>query len=224
MQSIFENANKPFNIFSFFCSLIGTINNQTKEWHMSQDEMISLWGYGKETINGYLEQLEKMQLIYVYRHKKRRSNGTYYKLNNSYGRYCDKDAVIAEVQKYSDTVECEDFVEKLDRRAIKLRYNAYCNDAKKYRNNFDAEVDLCRQVLSEPTLTSIDCVGQNDPCKVVSPKNLETPKRDIEVYKTGDYKEPDYIEVDNESHGECNHELFCITGKDLDLIDIEDLF
>ncbi len=55
-------------------------------------------------------------------------------------------------------------------------------------------------------------------------KNLETPKRDIEVYKTGDYKEPDYIEVDNESHGECNHELFCITGKDLDLIDIEDLF
>ncbi len=291
MQSIFENANKPFNIFSFFCSLIGTINNQTKEWHMSQDEMISLWGYGKETINGYLEQLEKMQLIYVYRHKKRRSNGTYYKLNNSYGRYCDKDAVIAEAQKYSDTVEGEDFVEKLDRRAIKLRYNAYCNDAKKYRNNFDAEVDLCRQsitynkslkykpvegyydgeykqgelldlsvfpdevrnavddnwgkpvsmehdfsveeimdmptegeVLSEPTLTSIDCVGQNDPCKVVSPKNLETPKRDIEVYKTGDYKEPDYIEVDNESHGECNHELFCITGKDLDLIDIEDLF
>ena len=45
---------------------------------MSQDEMISLWGYGKETVNNYLEQLEKIQLIYVYRHKKRRSNGTYY--------------------------------------------------------------------------------------------------------------------------------------------------
>ena len=148
MQCIFEKANKPFNVFSFFCSLIGTINNQTKEWHMPQDEMSSLWGYGKETVNDYLEQLEKMQLIYVYRHKKRRSNGTYYKLNNSYGRYCDKDAVIAEAQKYSDTVECEDFVEKLDRRAIKLRYNAYCNDAKKYRNNFDAEVDLCRQSIT----------------------------------------------------------------------------
>jgi hypothetical protein len=47
MQSIFERANKPFNVFSFFCSLIGTINNQTKEWHMSQDEMISLWDMGK---------------------------------------------------------------------------------------------------------------------------------------------------------------------------------
>ena len=131
IKRIFEKSNKPFNVFSFFCSLVGTINNQTKEWHMSQDEMVSLWGYGKETVNDYLEQLENMQLIYVYRHKKRRSNGTYYKLNNSYGRYCDKDAVIAESLKYSDTVECEDFVEKLDRRAIKLRYNAYCEGAKK---------------------------------------------------------------------------------------------
>ena len=126
MRCIFEKANKPFNVFSFFCSLIGTINNQTKEWHMPQDEMVTLWGYGKETVNDYLEQLEKMQLLYIYRHKKRRSNGTYYKLNNSYGRYYDKDAIIAEALKYSDTVECEDFVEKLDRRAIKLRYNAYC--------------------------------------------------------------------------------------------------
>ena len=148
MQSIFKIANKPFNVFSFFCSLIGTINNQTKEWHMPQDEMTTLWGYGKETVNDYLEQLEKMQLIYVYRHKKRRANGTYQKLNNSYGRYCDKDAVIAEAQKYSDTVECEEFFEKLDRRAIKLRYNAYCSGAKKYRNNFDAEVALCKQCIT----------------------------------------------------------------------------
>lgn len=131
MQNIFERANKPFNVFSFFCSLIGTINNQTKEWHMSQDEMTTLLGYGKETVNDYLKQLEEMQLIYVYRHKKRRANGTYYKLNNSYGRYCDKEAVIAEALKYSETVVCEDFVEKLDRRAIKLRYNAYCEGAKK---------------------------------------------------------------------------------------------
>ena len=148
MQSIFERANKPFNVFSFYCSLIGTINNQTKEWHMPQDEMVTLWGYGKETVNDYLEQLENLKLIYVYRHRKRRANGTYQKLNNSYGRYCDKDVVIAEALKYSNTVECEDFVEKLDRRAIKLRYNAYCDDAKKYRNNFDAKVDLCRQSLA----------------------------------------------------------------------------
>lgn len=49
------------------------------------------------------------------------------------------------------------------------------------------------EVLSEPTLTNIDCVGHN------------------ELYK-------------NESHGECNHELFCVTGNDSDYIDIDDLY
>ena len=43
--------------------------------------------------------------------------------------------------------------------------------------------------------------------------------------KTGDYKEPDYIETDNESHGgKIPCELFCVIGKDLDCIDIDDLF
>ena len=147
MQKIFSETSKPFNVFVFFVNLIGTINNKTKEWHMSQDDMASLWGASKRTVNDYLEQLEKMKLIYVYRHKKRRSNGTYYKLNNSYGRYCYKDAVIAEALKYSDAVECEDFVEKLDRRAIKLRYNAYCEGAKKY-NDPAAVIALYRECLA----------------------------------------------------------------------------
>lgn len=174
MQSIFEKSNKPFNVFSFFCSLVGTINNQTKEWHMSQDEMVTLWGYGKETINDYLAQLEKMQLIYIYRHKKRRSNGTYYKLNNSYGRYCDKDAVIAEAVKYSYTIECEDFVEKLDRRAIKLRYNAYCEGAKKYINNTAAMIALYKE-----------CQAYNKSLKY----------KPVEGYYDGEYKQGELLDL-----------------------------
>lgn len=148
MQKIFSESNKPFNVFTFFVNLLGTINNKTKEWHMSQDEMTSLWGYGKETVNDYLKQLESMKLIYVHRHRKRRKDGTYYKLNNSYGRYCDRDDVIAEAQKYADTVECEDFVEKIDRRAIKLRYNAYCSGAKKYIEDPAAVTTLYKECLS----------------------------------------------------------------------------
>lgn len=174
MQNIFENANKPFNVFSFFCSLIGTINNQTKEWHMPQDEMTVLWGYGKETVNDYLKQLEKMQLIYVYRHKKRRANGTYYKLNNSYGRYCDKDAVIAEALKYSDTVECEDFVEKLNRRAIKLRYNAYCEGAKKYINDPATVIALYKE-----------CIAYNKSLKY----------KPVEGYYDGEYKQGELLDL-----------------------------
>ena len=285
MQKIFSDSNKPFNVFLFFVNLVGTINNQTKEWHMSQDDMAALWGASKRTINDYLEQLEKMRLIYVYRHKKRRANGTYQKLNNSYGRYCDKDAIIAEAQKYSDTVECEDFVEKLDRRAIKLRYNAYCEGAKKYIDNPAAVITLYKEcvaynkslkykpvegyydgeykqgelldlsvfpdevrneaddnwgepvsmehdfsieeildmptegeVLSEPILTNMDCVGQDELCKANrTPTGVQ--------FKTGDYKEPDYIEADKESRGEkIRRELFCINGKDSGYIDIDDLY
>lgn len=148
MQKIFSESNKPFNVFTFFMNLVGTINNKTKEWHMSQDDMASLWGASKRTINDYLEQLENMKLIYVHRHKKRRKDGTYQKLNNSYGRYCDKDIIIAEAQKYSDTVECVEFVEKLDRRAIKLRYNAYCEGAKKYINNPATVIELYRECVA----------------------------------------------------------------------------
>lgn len=174
MQKIFSESNKPFNVFVFFANLVGTINNQTKEWHMSQDEMVSLWGASKRTINDYLEQLEKMQLIYVYRHKKRRANGTYQKLNNSYGRYCDKEAVIAEAVKYSDTVECEDFVEKLDRRAIKLRYNAYCDGAKKYINNPVVVIALYRQ-----------CIAYNKSLKY----------KPVEGYYDGEYKQGELLDL-----------------------------
>lgn len=66
-------------------------------------------------------------------------------------------------------------------------------------------------------LTNIDCVGQDEPCK-----DNHTP---IGVqFKTGDYKETDYIESNNESHGEYNHGSFCITGSDSDYIGIDDLY
>ena len=77
------------------------------------------------------------------------------------------------------------------------------------------------EVLSEPILISTDC----ELCKVVSPKVSESPKQDSKNCKTGDFKEPDYIEANNESHGrKIDRELFCVTGKDLDYIDIDDLY
>lgn len=42
--------------------------------------------------------------------------------------------------------------------------------------------------------------------------------------KTGDYKEPDYMETNTDTHGKCNHGIFCVTGKDSDCIDIDDLY
>lgn len=145
IQRIFSHANKPFGVFTFFMGIVGTINNTTKEWHMSQDDMATNFRCSKRTVNRYLEQLEKMELIYVYRHKKRRADGTYHKLNNSYGRYADKDAIIKAALEYENIVECEDILTKIDRRAIKLRYNAFCDGAKKYQDNHAAIVALYKE-------------------------------------------------------------------------------
>ena len=81
------------------------------------------------------------------------------------------------------------------------------------------------EILDMPTegevqmnLTNMDSVGQDKLYKVVStPSGVES--------KTGDFKEPDYIDADNESHGgkiPCG--LFCVTGQDSGFIDIEDLY
>ncbi|NBJ95425.1 hypothetical protein [Parablautia muri] len=95
-------------------------------------------------------------------------------------------------------------------------------------NDFSIEeildMPVMGEVSSEPTLTNTNCVGQDS-------KNC----------KTGDFKEPDYIvkigepkvsadkeldpnylgEADNESHGrKIDRELFCVTGKNIDYIDI----
>ena len=70
----------------------------------------------------------------------------------------------------------------------------------------------------KPILINTDCVEQDELCKVVStPTGVQS--------KTGDYKEPDYIDADNESHGgEIPCELFCVTGNNSDLVDIDDLY
>lgn len=73
-------------------------------------------------------------------------------------------------------------------------------------------------------LANIDCVGQDDLCKVESPKNSETPMTNNDICKTGDYKEPDYTESDNKSHDNSNHGIFCATEKYLDLIAIDNLY
>ena len=250
MQKIFSESSKPFNVFTFYVNLIGTINNKTKEWHISQDEMVSLWGASKRTVNDYLEQLEKMQLIYIYRHKKRRSNGTYYKLNNSYGRYCDKDAVITEALKYSDTVECEDFVEKLDRRAIKLRYNAYCEGAKKYINNPAAVIALYRECLAyNKSLKYKPVEGYYDgeykqgellnllvfPDEVrndvddnwgepVSMKHDFSIEEMLDMPVMGDISHNQDNATNNDTHGEDDRGYFCISGENIDCIDVDNLY
>lgn len=66
-------------------------------------------------------------------------------------------------------------------------------------------------------LVNTDCVGQNEVCKVESSNNFKTLKQDAISSKTDD------INI-NESHDNSSHGIFCVTGKDSDYIDIDDLY
>ena len=145
MQKIFQEAKRPFELFQFYVNIIGTINNDTKEWHMLQDKMAELFGGSKTTIGKNLERLEEMELLYIYRPKRRRTDGTFHRLNNSYGRYRDKEKVVAAAKRYLNTVETQYISETVDRRAIKLRYNAYRDGSRKYEGNLELIEELYAQ-------------------------------------------------------------------------------
>ena len=204
MQKIFRNATKPFNIFQFFVRIIGTINNTTKEWHMSQDEMTVAWGCGKGTVNKYLTELEKLELIYVYRHKRRKADGTYHKLNNSYGRFADKKEIIMAAGKYADSVECEEFYENIDRRSIKLKYNAFCDGAKKYED------------IEEVEKLYADCLKYNKSIK----------SNPVSGTYDGEYKEGGELDLSVFPEIEIDCEFKDVWGEpnSLEQLDMEDIF
>lgn len=205
MQKIFRNATKPFNIFQFFVRIIGTINNTTKEWHMSQDEMTECWQYGKGTVNKYVTELENLELIYVYRHKRRKADGTYHKLNNSYGRFADKKEIIMAAGKYADSVECEKFYENnIDRRSIKLRYNAFCDGSKKYEN------------MEEVKKLYADCLKYNKSIKL----------NPVSGTYDGEYKEGGELDLSVFSELEVDCEIESVWGEQnpLEQINMEDIF
>lgn len=205
MQKIFQNTSKPFAVFMFFFLLIGTINNTTKEWHMSQDDMTVAWGCGKGTVNKYLTELESLELIYVYRHKRRKANGTYHKLNNSYGRFADKKEIIMAVGKYADSVECEEFYENnIDRRSIKLRYNAFCDGSKKYED------------MEEVKKLYADCLKYNKSIKL----NPVSGTYDGEYKKGGELD----LAVFPELEVDCEIEAVWGEQNPLEQINMEDIF
>ena len=175
MQTIFSNANKPFNVFGFFTKIVGTINNVSKSYHMSQDQMVSSWGYGKETVVSYLNQLEEMKILYIHRPKKRYKDGSFQNLNNSYGRYADRKLVIEEANSYMADKDLEDISHNMDRTAIKLRYNAYCNGAKKYQNNPELVEHLRKECIAynkSLAKNPIEVLGEDGNYKNRSPLDM----------------------------------------------------
>lgn len=239
IQRIFSSCGAyGFDLLRFFVNIVGTINGNSKSWHMTQDDMANNWNMSKNTVNEYFNKLEELKLIYIFRSKARKMDETFHRVGNVYGRYCDKDLIIQEGLQYLKEVPhrpIQDYF--LDRTAIKLRYNYFCKGSKKYTNNPELVHELYK-----------DCIKYNESLKKFPNKDLNF--LDLSVFEDygfenlplyGDkstllsgsdyWGEPDAMEkdysieeiLDMSAMDEVQSEN-SETDKNIDLIDIEGLY
>lgn len=134
IQKIFSSLGAyGFNVLRFFVNIVGTINGNSKSWHMTQDDMVLSWNFSKNTVNEYLCKLEELELLYTFRSRARRIDKPYHRVGNVYGRYKDKNLIIQEGMQYLSTIPCYKTKRySIDRTSIKLRYNHFLNNSPKY--------------------------------------------------------------------------------------------
>lgn len=61
IQKIFSSCGAyGFELLRFFVNITGTINVNSKFWHMTQDDMANNWNMSKNTVNEYMHKLEDL--------------------------------------------------------------------------------------------------------------------------------------------------------------------
>ena len=180
IQKIFSSLGAyGFNVLRFFVNIIGTINGNSKSWHMTQDDMVLSWGFSKNTVNEYLCKLEELKLLYTFRSKARKADETFHRVGNVYGRYNDKDLVKQEGIQYLSTVPNHPIQKHFyPRTSTKLKYNNFLKGSKKYDDRKEVE-DLF-----------IACVGYNDSFKDFPNDNIDY--LDLSVFKKYGFDIPIY--------------------------------
>ncbi|MBC5745798.1 hypothetical protein FMM74_020105 [Lachnospiraceae bacterium MD308] len=180
IQKIFSSLGAyGFNVLRFFVNIIGTINGNSKSWHMTQDDMVLSWGFSKNTVNEYLCKLEELKLLYTFRSKARKADETFHRVGNVYGRYNDKELVRQEGVQYLSTVPNHPIQKHFyPRTSTKLKYNNFLKGSKKYDDRKEVE-DLF-----------LACVGYNDSFKDFPNDNIDY--LDLSVFKKYGFNIPIY--------------------------------
>lgn len=180
IQKIFSSFGAyGFNILRFFVNIIGTINKNSKSWHMTQDDMVFNWNFSKNTVNEYLYKLEELELLYTFRSRARRTDKPYHRVGNVYGRYKDKNLIIKEGMEYLSTIPYYKTKRySIDRTSIKLRYNHFLNNSPKYDD------------IKEVKKLYKDCIKYNESFK--TNPNDEIDYLDLSVFKEYGFDIPIY--------------------------------
>lgn len=171
IQKIFSSLGAyGFNVLRFFVNIIGTINGNSKSWHMTQDDMVLSWGFSKNTVNEYLYKLEELELLYTFRSKARKADETFHRVGNVYRRYYDKELVIQEGIHYLSTVPNHPIKPfHFNRTSVKLKYNNFLHGSKKYNS------------LEEVEKLYKECIRYNESFKDFPNDNIDY--LDLSVFK-----------------------------------------
>ncbi len=180
IQKIFSSLGAyGFNVLRFFVNIIGTINKNSKSWHMTQDDMVLNWNFSKNTVNEYLYKLEELELLYTFRSRARRTDKPYHRVGNVYGRYKDKNLIIKEGMEYLSTIPYYKTKRySIDRTSIKLRYNHFLNNSPKYND------------IKEVEKLKNDCIKYNESFKTNPNDNIDY--LDLSVFKEYGFDIPIY--------------------------------
>ncbi|MFR7443051.1 MAG: hypothetical protein ACLUUO_05650 [Sellimonas intestinalis] len=145
MQKIFANCIRPFQLFDFYGKLLLSIGFDTKAYHLSQEQMAERWNLNRATVRNYINTLEDLNLICVYRCQCRCRT-----VSRSWDIFMEDMKIRDEIEKtaeeYMRTIKAvpirEDFRRK--HQSVKKRYKAFVGGAKKYREDPELILELYR--------------------------------------------------------------------------------
>lgn len=143
LRKIFENYSRPFQLFDFYGKLLLSIGFDTKAYHLSQEQMAERWHLNRATVRNYIDTLEDLNLIYVYRCQCRYPDSQQ-TVGHFYGRFKYRDEIEKTAEEYLRKIKAvpirEDFRRK--HQSVKKRYKAFVGGAKKYQQDPELILEL----------------------------------------------------------------------------------
>ena len=237
-----------FNWCKSMRNLQGKISTMSIEYIATQAGMVS-----QRTCIRYNQILSEMKMIYVYKsNDKERVGDKLKQIKNCYSRYADKDACEEYASNYENWYGSQHIIVRTQKNKEQADNNRrlaqiYNRISDGYGDTYDEEtIRKVRKYIANKNKTLQEEIDAKHAQEYMTDSDrrwvekLESQIKDESIFEQFDFLkdddnwgEPIMANMDCvghndlckiESHGECNHELFCVTGNDSDCIDIEELY
>jgi len=227
-----------FNWCKSMRNLQGKISTMSIEYIATQAGMVS-----QRTCIRYNQILSEMKMIYVYKsNDKERVGDKLKQIKNCYSRYADKDACEEYASNYENWYGSQHIIVRTQKNKEQADNNRrlaqiYNRISDGYGDTYDEEtIRKVRKYIANKNKTLQEEIDAKHAQEYMTDSDrrwvekLESQIKDESIFEQFDFLkdddnwgEPIMANMDCvghndlckiESHGECNHELFCVTGND----------